>query len=276
MNAIFTIAHKEFKDGLRNRWVIAITLLLAVFALSLSFLGSAPIGATKASPLAITVVSLASLSIFLLPLIALLLSYDAIVGDIERGTMALLLSYPLSRWQVVLGKYSGQLMILAVATVIGYGAAGLGIAIWHKGMVWQWPVWQPYLAFIGSSVLLGAAFLAIGYLLSALVSERATAAGLSIAVWLLFVLIYDLLLLGVLVADKGQHVSAGMLDVALLISPADAYRILNLSGDSAALSGMLGVVGQSALQVPALLASLLLWTLVPLAATIVIFQRRNL
>lgn len=276
MNAILTIARKEFKDGLRNRWVIAITVLLAVFALSLSLLGSAPAGATKANPVAVTVVSLASLSIFLLPLIALLLSYDAIVGDVERGTMALLLSYPLTRWQVVAGKYLGQLLILAVATVIGYGIAGFGMAFWHKGIGWQWPVWQPYMLFVGSSVLLGAAFLAMGYLLSTLVRERATAAGLSIGVWLLFVLIYDLLLLGILVADKGQHVSAQMLDVALLLNPADAYRILNLSGGSAALSGMLGMAGQSALQPPALFASLMIWTAAPLMLAIFLFQRRNL
>ena len=40
------------------------------------------------------VVSLSSLTIFLVPLIALLLSHDAIVGEAERGTLLLLLSYP--------------------------------------------------------------------------------------------------------------------------------------------------------------------------------------
>ena len=41
-----------------------------------------------------TVVSLASLTVFLVPLIALLLAYDAIVGEAERGTLLLLLAYP--------------------------------------------------------------------------------------------------------------------------------------------------------------------------------------
>ena len=43
-----------------------------------------------------------------MPLIALLLSYDAIVGEVERGTMMLLLTYPVARWQVVLGKFLGH------------------------------------------------------------------------------------------------------------------------------------------------------------------------
>ncbi len=125
MNTLLTLARKELKDGLRNRWVLAIAILLAAFALTLAFLGSAPAGETKANALAITVVSLATLNIYLIPLIALLLSYDAIVGEIERGTMALLLSYPLSRWQVVAGKFLGQTAILAVAIAIGYFVAGL-------------------------------------------------------------------------------------------------------------------------------------------------------
>ena len=57
-----------------------------------------------------------------MPLIALLISHDAIVGEMERGTMLLLLSYPVARWQVLLGKFLGHLAILAFATCLGYGA----------------------------------------------------------------------------------------------------------------------------------------------------------
>ena len=57
MNAVLTIAGKEISDGLRNRWVLSATLLLAVLALALAFLGSAPLGTVGASRLTITVVS---------------------------------------------------------------------------------------------------------------------------------------------------------------------------------------------------------------------------
>ena len=40
MNTLLTLARKELKDGLRNRWVLAIAILLAAFALTLAFLGS--------------------------------------------------------------------------------------------------------------------------------------------------------------------------------------------------------------------------------------------
>src|SRR3546814_9660864 len=82
---------------------------------------------------------------------------------------------------------------------------------------------------IASSVLLGAAFLSLGGLASVVVRERATAAGIAVAVWLVFVLLYDSALLGLLVADQGRLVGPAVLDVLLLLNPADAYRLLNLT-----------------------------------------------
>ena len=97
MKGVLLVAGKELREGVRNRWVVAATLLLATLALTLTFLGAAPAGRVGAGALEVVVVSLSSLSIFLLPLIALLISHDAIVGEMERGTMLLLLSYPVAR-----------------------------------------------------------------------------------------------------------------------------------------------------------------------------------
>ena len=129
MNPVWIITGKEVRDSLRNRWVLAAALLLAALALSLGFLGSSPTGSVKVDPLTVTVVSLSSLSIFLIPLIAMLLSYDALIGEIERGTMALLLSYPISRNQILAGKFIGHLIILALATTAGYGLAGIPFSL---------------------------------------------------------------------------------------------------------------------------------------------------
>ena len=129
MRAIIVIAAREIREGLRNRWVVTATLLMATVALTLVLLGSAPTGIVRMSALSVTVVSLSSLTIFLLPLIALLLSYDAIAGEIDRGTMALLMSFPVSRAQVIVGKFLGHAVILAIATVIGYGAAAMAAIV---------------------------------------------------------------------------------------------------------------------------------------------------
>ena len=58
MNSIWIIAQREILVGVRNRWVLATTLLLAALALSLTVLGSAPTGRVGASALDVVIVSL--------------------------------------------------------------------------------------------------------------------------------------------------------------------------------------------------------------------------
>jgi Cu-processing system permease protein len=276
VNAVALVAGKEIREGIRNRWVVAATALLAALALSLAFLGAAPAGRVGAGALDVVVVSLSSLSIFLLPLIALLISHDAVVGETERGTMLLLLAYPVARWQVVMGKFLGQVAILALATVLGYGAAGIAVAAAGQSVGAEG--WQAFALMIGSSVLLGAAFVALGMLASTLVRDRGTAAGIAVGLWLLTVLIWDLALLGLLVADAGERITAGLVDAALLLNPADAYRLLNLAGlpGLGEMSGMAGLAEGTGLTPPVLSAALLAWVLVPLAAAAAAFSRREL
>ena len=276
MRNIFLIAAKEIQESLRNRWVLAMTALLAALALSLTFLGSAPTGSVGARALDVVIVSLSSLTIFLVPLVALLISHDAIVGETERGTMLLLLSYPVSRGQVLLGKFVGHLAILAFATVLGYGTAAVTLAA--TGAAIDSQSWAAFAAMIGSSILLGAVFIAIGYLISVLVRERATAAGIAIGVWLLFVVVFDMVLLGVLVADQGRMISSDIVTALLLLNPTDVYRLLNLAGatNASAFSGMSGLAGTVALGPAKLLCTLAVWTVVPLATSAMIFSRREL
>lgn len=276
MNATLILAKKEIRDGLRNKWVLAVSILLALLALSLGFLGSSPTGSVKVDPLTVTVVSLSSLSIFLIPLIAMLLSYDAIVGEIDRGTMSLLLSYPVKRSQVMLGKFTGHLVILALSTICGYGIAGIALQLSYGGI--DFSTWQPFIMLIAASILLGASFLAIGYLISAYVQERATAAGIAIGVWLFLVVIYDMGLLGILVADQGRIITASILNTILLFNPTDVYRLLNLTGHEniAMFAGMAGLSGQAAIPGSVLLVVQLLWIAIPFSLAAIVFNRRSI
>lgn len=277
MSAILAVAGKEIREGMRNRWVVAATLVLAALALGLAFMGSAPTGTVDASRLAITVVSLASLSIFLVPLIALLLAYDSLVGEIERGTMLLLLSYPVGRGQVVWGKFLGHLTLLALATIIGYGVAALGIAATSDEPT-GFGDWAAFTTLVATSILLGASFLAIGLLASAWVRERATAAGVAVGVWLVFVLLFDLALLGWLTATGGQGLSADAFQWILLLNPADSFRLLNLTGftEIRNLSGMAGLSAEASVPISILAAALAAWVLVPLLLAHLLFARRSL
>ncbi|MEE3624417.1 ABC transporter permease subunit [Nitrospirillum sp. BR 11752] len=276
MSIPLILAGKEIRDGLRNRWVVAATLLMATLALSLTFLGSVPTGTVGAGALDVVVVSLSSLTIFLVPLIALLLSFDAIVGEVDRGTMSLLLSYPVSRGQVVLGKFLGHLALLGFATLVGYGAAGAALALTCADTGPEG--WRAFAGLIGSSILLGAVFIALGYLVSAVVRDRGAAGGIAIGLWLVFVLVFDMALLGILVADQGKTVTVGLLNWLMLANPADAFRLFNLTGTAqvSQFAGMAGIAGQIHLGPVTLLAVLAGWTALPLAAAALIFSRRQI
>jgi len=275
VNNILIIAQKEIQEGVRNRWVIAVTLLLASLALTLSFLGGAPTGNVGVGRLDIVIVSLASLTIFLVPLIALLLSHDAIVGELERGTLLLLLSYPVARSQIVLGKFLAHILILSFATLLGYGAAGLALVVGGTPTTTQ--SWIAFGAMIGSSILLGAVFTALGYLVSATVGQRSTAGGIALGIWLFFVIIYDMGLLGAIVSTKGQGFSPRLLSGLLMANPTDAYRLLNLgSGTAGSVSALSGLAANSMLTPTVLMASLALWVVIPLSLAMLRFSRREL
>jgi Cu-processing system permease protein len=275
MRAIRLLAVNEFVDGLRNRWVAAAILLLGTMALTLLLVGSAPTGTIRAGALAISVVSLASLSVYLLPLIALMLSFDALVGEFERGTMLLLLTYPISRWQVVMGKFFGHMLILATAIVIGYGGAAVATALTTET---GFEGWEAYLTMMASSLLLGAVFIALGYLVSVLVRERSTAAGAAVVLWLLFVVLYDLGLLAMLLADEEQKIGETLFSFLMLASPTDTYRILNLTAFDAVgqAAGIAGVAARAGFGMPVLLSVLVGWITLPLLATVAVFNRREL
>ena len=275
MKMLWILALKELHDGLRNRWIAAAILLLGSLALALSLLGSAPTGSVSVNELDITVISLASLSVYLVPLIALMLSFDTLVGEFERGTMMSLLTYPVTRWQVIMGKFLGHVLILSVAILAGYGGALL-IMIFVAGGSTEG--WQAYALMMLTTLLLGAVFIALGYLISVYVKERASAAGGAIGVWLIFVVMYDLILFGVLLMDEQQVISQQLLSILMLISPTDSYRILNLSlfeGVSQA-SGIAGIASQAGMSGIVLFSVMLAWVIFPLGASLFIFMRREL
>jgi len=138
--------------------------------------------------------------------------------------------------------------------------------------------WQAYATMMASSLVLGAAFIALGYLISVLVRERATAVGAAIGLWLVFVVLYDLLLFGALTMDEGQNISQQLFSTLMLVSPTDTYRVLNLSlfeGVSEA-AGIAGVASEAGMSATLLVGAMSLWIVVPLAGTLLVFQRREL
>lgn len=261
---IKTVAAKEFRDRIRNRWVIAVSVIFTLFALAIAYLGAAQQGEVGLRSIEATIASLVSLVIYLIPLIALILGYDAIVGERERGSLDLLLSMPITRLELLLGKFAGLSAALACATLAGFGLVGVLLA-YQLDM----GAFYHYVGFMLSAILLGMVFLSLAVMVSVMAKDRARASGAAIAVWFLFVLVYDLGLLGGLVLSGGAF-SDGLFSMLLLLNPADIFRILNIFSldDLKAFYG-LATVFPASLSNPWLLGLMMLaWICMPLTIAV--------
>jgi Cu-processing system permease protein len=255
------IIAKEFHDRIRNRWVLAVTTVLTAFALVIAYFGAAQQGEVGLRGMEVTIASLVSLVIYLVPLIALILGFDAIVGERERGSLDLLLSMPITRVELLLGKYFGLAAALACSTVVGFGVVGILLAV-------KLPLaaMYHYAGFMLSSVLLGMAFLSLALLVSVIAADRTRASGVAIALWFFFVLVFDLLLLGALIATGGK-LGSDALPYLMLLNPADIFRILNIfSFDEVRTLYGLATVFPEHMADPLVLGSLMAaWIVAPLA-----------
>jgi Cu-processing system permease protein len=262
MTRSLAIAQTELLILARNRWLHMATGIMLLFALALSFAGSAPTGTLGVDRLTVSVASMTTLSVYLTPLLALMMSFDAVVGDADRGSLPLLLSYPADRGEILLGKLAAHLVALILAMGLGFGAAGLIAAATGGASPDNLVALARLLA---TSVLLGAVFLVLGYAISSSVHSTAAAAGLSAGLWLVFVVLYDLGLLGAVVAAGDSTFTTRIFPWVMVANPADAFRVWNISAsDSMAFAtGMAGAA--NTLPQWAAPVSLLVWPLLGFA-----------
>ena len=253
------IAVKEFRERIRNLWVVVVAVIFAVFALAIAYFGSAQQGAVGFRSIDVTITSLVSLVIYLVPLIALILGYDAIVGEKERGSLDLLRSLPITRFEILLGKYFGLAAALAVSTLLGFGGSLLPLL----GQIGAADLYH-YAGFVLSAILMGMAFLSLSLLVSVLAQDRMRASGVAIGLWFFFVLAFDLLLMGALVLSQGRLGSAWFAGI-LMLNPADVFRLLNIfnSEQVQSMYGLATVVPEGMLSPASLLAIMLAWIIVP-------------
>lgn len=268
MKRILSTAGVEFRIALRNRWVAIAAGMMVLFALVLAAAGAAPTGDVGVDRLSVTVVSLTSLAVYLVPLLALLMSFDAIAGEVERGTLPLLLTYPVSRAGILAGKLLAHVLILGIAVSLGYGAAALAAAWTDANAARGLP---SLIRLIWTSILLGATFLGLGYALSSLSRRPSGAAGLAIGLWLALVVLYDLGLLALVVS--GTAFASDALPGLLLANPADAFRLFNLAAANSV--GAAGGMGGAAASIPLWQSglSMALWPCAALLLAIATFRK---
>ncbi len=188
---------KEFGDRFRSGWVIACVLVwLGAIGLT-SFFGLLQVGRIGMLGYERTVISLLNLVQYLVPLLGLLLGYDLIVSEKEEQTLRLIVAGGVSRTRLLLGKFLGGCLTLALPLTLGFTIAGTVIGLMARG-----DGLGSFFKLALSGLVLGILFLGIGLTLSAFSRTRVQALVLALLTWCGAVFVFDLVALGVLLSTN--------------------------------------------------------------------------
>ncbi|MXV61579.1 ABC transporter permease subunit [Natronorubrum sp. JWXQ-INN-674] len=186
MSAI-TVAKKDFRDAVRSRTLLALTLVFALFTFGGAFLASwtaelfGEIEGDGAQTTMDLLFALQTPASFLVPIIALVVGYAAIAGERESGSLKFLLGLPHTRRDVVLGKILGRTAVVAVSILVGFavGLVGLVTFVGSVSVV-------DYLLFTLVTILFGFVYVCIGVGLSSMTRSTTKAAVGALGMVLLF------------------------------------------------------------------------------------------
>lgn len=126
--ALLAVIKKDFQDSIRSFSLIATTLLFVASATFLAVIQWIPLMYQDSTVNTSTLALLNSMrqpTVFMVPLIGLVLAYDTIAGERERGTIRVTLGLPNTRTDVVFGKFVGRTAVIAVSILAGYAVAGV-------------------------------------------------------------------------------------------------------------------------------------------------------
>jgi Cu-processing system permease protein len=264
MTAIQTIAGTELVSAVRRRWSQLFMTAFALIVLAMAASSGAVHELGVSDGLERTTIAVMPLVLALVPMMALLVGVTGHAG--EAGSEAFLFTQPVSRIEVLLGKWAGQLLAVCGTIALGLGIGGLGVAVQAGSSGWK-----VFGSLVAAAILLAAVFLSIAALLAAAIPRRTTAIGASLFAWFCFVLLYDGVMIALAQSLTGRS-GARVLFTSVFGNPVDLVRLLVL-----AFSGtphILGAAGDSWMRFlggPAQAAGmsvgmLVLWALLPLVA----------
>lgn len=272
VTTIAIIMRKELRDSIRNRWFLLYTIAFSALAVTLAFISVAGTGTAGFAGFGRTAAGLINLVVLIVPLMALTSGACAIAGEREHGTLAYLLSQPVTRIEVLLGKYLGLSMSLLASITIGFGSAA-GLIAYHTGAADA----SRYIAIVAISYMLGLAMLSVGMLISTMTRRSSVAVGTAIFVWLTLVFLSGLGLMGSTIAFR---LEVDELFRLALVNPIEVFRMAAVGSIDASLD-VLGPAGLYAVRTHGsslmglLLGVLAGWIVVPLALAAVAIQRRS-
>ena len=272
-NNIKTIAKKEFMDNLRNKWVIVLTLIFILLTLAMSFVQ----GGGGLSSMEITVVGILAIASMLIPIIAIMLGYNTITGEAESGSLLVVLSNPIDRFEVLIGKFVGLGSVLSTSIIMGFGVAGIVIMAEDSSSA------TGYVVFMFLTILLGLMYLSVTMCFSAMLKRTVASLGAGIGLFF-WGMIIGTILMGVYLGTGGtlegmmNNMPDWMMISMMILSPGDMYQTSAMLGfNMTSLSGSgFSMTLPSYITLARLMIIYAVWIIVPLVIGYFSFKKRDI
>jgi Cu-processing system permease protein len=252
------IAKYIILDIIKSKVLLAYTLLLLAISLTI-FMSDADV--TKG------LVSITTVILIIVPLVSIVYATTYYFNASEFTE--LLVSQPISRRNILLGKYIGISSSILVAFIIGVCIPVCLFAFSATGIT-----------LMVSGCLLTLSFVSLAFLTSTITRDKAKGIGLALMLWFYFSIIFDGLVLLFLYQFADYPLEKAMI-VLTALNPIDLARILILLQlDISALMGYTGALYQqffgSGAGVVFSLLMQLIWIAVPLLFALKIFKNKDL
>lgn len=218
------VARKDFEDAVRSKMLWGTTSVFVAF-LVMSLLSAEhlfPDSITVDASMALA--GVAMLAQLFVPGVALIAGYLSVVGERRSGSLRVLLSYPLSRFDVVAGKLFGRTLVTGVALTVGFFVATVLVAA-----LYGLPDLVSFAGFVGAGVLVGLTFTGLAVGGSAGASTRGRAMTVTIGPFVGMVFFWKPVVVGLYYAVTGSlpgiRVERWYVFLQRL-NPLEAYRVL--------------------------------------------------
>ncbi len=198
------VARKDFQDARLSKTLWGLSVLFVLFAAGMAYLYAELPGlggeTGDLSALGLIFFLSAPATLFV-SITAVVVAAKSLAGERESGSMKLLLSYPHSRRDVVLGKVAGRAAVLALPIVVGFAVAAIVVLAKYATFT---PV--DYVLFVLLTVLYAFAYISLVVGLSATTGSGTRATAMAIGLFVVLELLWDVVPLGVLYLLEGRLV----------------------------------------------------------------------
>ena len=274
VSSILAIAKKEFKESISNRWFLVLSVIFFLLILQIPYIVLMLLGFFSYSNIPGKTGIFLAHAISFGGLITLIVGSLSIVTEKEQDTLSFLLTQPIRKLEIIIGKFFGLLLVISLMMGIGFGLAMLP-SIGEEEIISI-----GFLNFIYSTlVMVGSASVMIGLsiAISVISASRTMAVSLALFTWLFFTLIYGSGFLGYMLITVNEtqayfyFIFLNPIEISNTIMHLILNPVLSPSLPARFMVNYFGIGGAFA----PLTIGLLIWSVTPIIFSVIEFYSRE-